>query len=122
MTLPRVAATLGSHLANAVGVQPASTLNCISTFPLDRNYDLVSSAIFDLRQMDLKHAVFQAGGRIAHAERPTQRNDARKLSITSLRAKIRHDTPARRTAFLFAPDSQPRVSQTNLYLLSTHAG
>src|SRR5688500_7809304 len=56
----------------------------LGSFLLDSNYNLVPAAIFDLRQMNVKHAVLHVGRHIAHAERPAQRNDAAELAVAPL--------------------------------------
>src|SRR5688500_13313026 len=71
--------------------------------------------------MNVKHAVLHVSRHVAHAEGPTQRNDAAKLSVTPLRTEIRHDTTPGWPALLLTPNSHFGITKTDLYLIGTDA-
>jgi len=89
---------------------------------LDGDSDLPSPAIFNLRKINVKHAVFHAGGGVANTNRPTQVNNPPELPIEAFGTEIRHDTPPGRSSFLFTINSEFGVAEANLDLFGADAG
>ncbi len=70
----------------------------------------------------MKHSVAKHGGCIANTERPAQRHDTAKLPETTFGTQVRGDSTAVGTSFLFAPDAEFRVGNSDLDLVRGHAG
>src|ERR1700741_2319278 len=87
---------------------------------LNRYQDLLSSAILDLWKIDMQHTVAKLSRNIADAESPTQRYKAAKLSETAFRTKIGNDSTPVLSSFLFTPDPELGVANTNLDLLGRY--
>src|SRR5688572_13342867 len=79
--------------------------------------DLLSSSILDLRKLNIKNTVANARCRIADAESPAQRHDTTKLTETAFGAMVRDDSSAIGPSFLFTPNAELSVGQSDLDLV-----
>ena len=65
-------------------VATISTQSSLGVFVFNRDLELCSTPVRNLRQSDQQDAICQFGGRIAHADRPTKGHDSCKASVIPL--------------------------------------
>jgi hypothetical protein len=71
--------------------------------------------------MNDEHSVAKLRGCITNTERPAQRYDASKLPETAFGTQVGDDPTAVGTSFLFAPDAEFGVADSDLDLIRAHA-
>ena len=82
--------------------------------------DLLSSSILDLRKVNHQHTVAKMRRRVRPAEGPSQRHDPAKLSKTAFGAMVGNNSSPVGPSFLFTPDAEFGVGQSDLDLVRTH--
>src|ERR1044072_5504693 len=81
---------------------------------LNFNDYFLSPSILDLREMNVQHAALQLGGCVSNTNGPAQRHDPPKLTETTFRTKIGNDPSPAGSSFLFTPDAEFAVGQSDL--------
>ena len=93
----------------------------VLTGVVNTDHKLAASSIVKLWQFDHEYSIFKCRLCTADVYCPAQWNDSVELAVTPFGAHVRDYPTSRRSAFLFSPDSEFCIAQTNLNLITGYS-